>query len=231
MIKKRGVLIRYTLVISHQKMKLLKMKYLIIALGTLFLYSCASNPIKSAPTSFTKESKTGAISGTISIIEGKPRFNSYDFYYRQINQKEQHRITIKPDQGGFKMVLKPDYTVGDTLVFQYLFEHPPGQYEFFNYSLFNNLGYSQSTKRERKGFSIPFSVKEGQITYLGDMVINTKEYKQTGTLVRWINNGDRELTKFKGKFSSIDWSRFQNETIKGGEIANEKLIEFVNDER
>ena len=88
------------------------------------IVGCASNPIKLAPESFTNQHKTGIIAGTVSIIDGRPKFNSYDFYYRQVGQKKQHRITIKPDQGGFTMVLKPDYSVGDTLVFQYIYGAP-----------------------------------------------------------------------------------------------------------
>src|SRR6056297_391883 len=202
------------------------MKILLIILSAIFLIGCASNPIKLAPQTYSSESNNGLIAGTISIIDGKPKFNSYDFYYREIGQKKQHRITIKPDQGGFTMVLKPDYSVGDTLVFQYLMEHAPGQYEFFNYSLFNNMGYIQSTKREKKGFSIPFEVESGKIAYLGDMVINTKEFKKNGTLVRWLDNSKRELMKFKKKFSRIDWSTFTNQTITGGEIENQELIQF-----
>jgi len=202
---------------------------------TLILISifigCASNPIKLAPQTYSKSNKNGLIAGTISIIDGKPKFNSYDFYYRELGQKKQHRITIKPDQGGFTMVLKPDYTKGDTLVFQYIMEHPPGNYEFFNYSLFNNMGYIQSTKKEKKGFSIPFTIASGEIAYLGDMVINTKEFKKSGTLVKWMDNSDRELKKFKTKFSKIDWSTFTNKTITEGKIENEKLIEFKKAER
>jgi|GEM_PF-994509 len=207
------------------------MKILLIILSAIFLIGCASNPIKLAPQTYSSESNNGLIAGTISIIDGKPKFNSYDFYYREIGQKKQHRITIKPDQGGFTMVLKPDYSVGDTLVFQYLMEHAPGQYEFFNYSLFNNMGYIQSTKREKKGFSIPFEVESGKIAYLGDMVINTKEFKKNGTLVRWLDNSKRELMKFKKKFSRIDWSTFTNQTITGGEIENQELIQFKKAER
>lgn len=194
-------------------------------------FGCASNPIKLAPQTYSKSNKNGLIAGTISIIDGKPKFNSYDFYYRELGQKKQHRITIKPDQGGFTMVLKPDYSKGDTLVFQYIMEHPPGNYEFFNYSLFNNMGYIQSTKKERKGFSIPFTITSGEIAYLGDMVINTKEFKNSGTLVKWIDNSDRELKKFKAKFKKIDWSTFANKTITKGKIENEKLIEFQKAER
>ena len=207
------------------------MRHLIILVSISMILGCASNPIKLAPQSFSKQSSNGVIAGTISIIDGKPKFNSYDFYYREIGQKKQHRITIKPDQGGFTMVLKPDYSVGDTLVFQYVIEHPPGEYEFFNYSLFNNMGYIQSTKREKKGFSIPFKVEKGQIAYLGDMVINTKEFKKTGTLVRWLDNSERELEKFEDKFNSIDWSTFSNNTIEDGNIENEELIKFIRAER
>ena len=110
-------------------------------------------------------------------------------------------------------------------------EHLPGEYEFFNYSLFNNLGYIQSTKRERKGFSIPFSVVKGEISYLGDMVINTKEFKKTGTLIRWLDNSERELEKFSTKFSKIDWSTFTNQTIVEGDIENSDLIEFLKEKR
>lgn len=207
------------------------MRNLLMVLIGIFLIGCASNPIKLAPQTFSSESNNGVIAGTISIIDGKPKFNSYDFYYREIGQKKQHRITIQPDQGGFTMVLKPDYSLGDTLVFQYIMEHPPGQYEFFNYSLFNNMGYIQSTKRERKGFSIPFQVESGKIAYLGDIVINTKEFKKTGTLVKWMDNSEREIMKFKTKFRNIDWSTFNNKTITEGEIENQELIEFKKAER
>jgi hypothetical protein len=207
------------------------MKNLIIILSISFIFSCASNPINLAPQNYSSSSKNGLIVGTISIIDGRPKYNSYDFFYRELKQQKKHRITIKPDQGGFTMVLKPDYSIGDTLVFQYIVEHSPGQYEFFNYSLFNNMGYVQTTKREKKGFSIPFKVESGQIAYLGDMVINTKEFKKTGTLVKWIDNSNRELIKFNTKFKNIDWSTFTNQTITEGEVENKKLIEFQKAKR
>lgn len=127
------------------------------------------------------------------------------------------------------MVLKPDYTVGDTLVFQYILQHKAGKYEFVNYSLFTNLGYIQSTQTERAGFSIPFIIREGEISYLGDIVVNTREFKQTGRLIKWLDNSSRELNKFKNKFPKIDWSTFSNRTIKKGDIENHQLIQFIND--
>lgn len=207
------------------------MKNLIIILSISTVLGCASNPIKLAPQTYSIDSKNGVIAGTISIIDGRPKFNSYDFYYRELRQKKQHRITIKPDQGGFTMVLKPDYSLGDTLVFQYIMEHPPGQYEFFNYSLFNNMGFIQTTKRERTGFSIPFQIQSGKIAYLGDMIINTKEFEKTGTLVKWLDNSERELVEFKKKFTNIDWSTFTNQTITEGEFENKELIKFQKPKR
>lgn len=63
-------------------------KSFLLFIYAIILTGCASNPSKLAPTTFNLNSSNGLMIGTITIIDEKPRFNSYDFFYRPINEKK-----------------------------------------------------------------------------------------------------------------------------------------------
>jgi len=44
----------------------------------------------------------------------------------------------------------------------------PGDYEFYDFEVFYNSTYAQSTFRSRGEFSIPFTIKPGEAVYLGE---------------------------------------------------------------
>lgn len=204
-------------------------KNVIFFLLVLSLIGCAYNPIEEAPQSFSAESKTALIAGTISIIAGKPTYHEYNFYYSQMGKERPDYgiITIEPDQRGWTLTLEPDYFIGDTMVFQFIFENNPGTYAFTNYTLENETIDFEFVERERRPFSIPFELVQGEITYVGDIVLNTKEHKEIGKLIRWTDNSERELAKFRQRFPGIDWNTFQNRTLKQGKFDDHTFIEFI----
>ncbi|MEM9159727.1 MAG: hypothetical protein AAGB46_11835, partial [Verrucomicrobiota bacterium] len=53
----------------------------------------------------------------------------------------------------------------------------PGNYEIYNYSLYEKDYVSQTTHYLEDDVSIPFTIKQGEITYLGNFQANTKTSK------------------------------------------------------
>lgn len=187
--------------------------------------ACASNPSKLAPTNFNQNSSNGLMIGTITIIDEKPRYNSYDFFYRPINVKKGHRINIRPNSGGLKKSFEPDYIDGNKMTFQFALEHPQGKYEFWSFSLFSNLGYIQDTFRPKENFSIPIELKKGTITYIGNIVFYPQG-NDNGYQIEWTNNSENDIAKFREKYPNYNWSNMTISVPVSGENLTNKLIEF-----
>ncbi|GAA4276715.1 hypothetical protein GCM10022259_14390 [Aquimarina mytili] len=163
--------------------------------------------------------------GTITIIDESPVYNSYNFFYRKKNVQKGHRINIKPNQGGLLRVLKPDYQIGSRMVFQFALEHIPGDYEFWSYSLFSNYGFYQEYYSPKNHFSVPFTLKEGTITYIGDLTFYPKG-NTNGFTLKWTDNYSKDIEKLKGRYPKFNWESIENDTPKEGYDLLDGIIEF-----
>lgn len=205
------------------------MRLLAVLILSSFYFSCAYNPISVAPRSFNSSNTHGLIAGSVSIINQRGQFNGVAFYYRQIesSNKRQHKILITPEQFGFRP--QPDYLIKDTMVYQFILKHPPGDYEFTNYEMVYPTIIGSSKLTSKKDFSIQFKIEEGQISYLGDIVfIPNKNIK--GFQIEWQGNIERELDKFQLDFPNINWETMKDRTPVRGVFYSKQEIEFLMEE-
>ena len=201
------------------------MRLFIVLMLSSFYLSCSYRPISQAPSSFNSTNKQGLIAGSVSIINQSVNFNGLALYYRQIENstKKQHRILITSEQ--FGLSLKPDYLINDTLVYQFIAEHPPGDYEFTNYEIVRGFWKLKS----KKDYSIQFKIVEGQVSYLGDIILIP--YKNDyDFLFEWQGNFERELNKFQSDFPNINWDSMKDRTPVKGVFNSKPEIEFRMEE-
>jgi len=96
---------------------------------------------------------------------------------------------------------------------------PPGNYEISNVRFFLNNGLSTVTFSSRKDFSVPFSVKRGMATYLGEFL--TYEVKgnafgmsvPAGGYFVVSNKLERDLAILEKKGSAIPHDRIEESVL------------------
>ena len=188
--------------IFPQTMKSLHFLYLIIALS---LISCANLPSKNIPQTFDQNDSQGLIIGAFAIKNEKPIFNGYGLYHTSTDFSEKisvaNRLWFVPEQM-VKMKLKPDFFDGDKGVYYFAFKKDPGNYTFNILNMFENGGmYSGNANLQ---FDIPFKAEKGKITYVGEIYLDYRASSVTRDFLR-----ERDLTKLKEKFPSLNWSQLQ----------------------
>ncbi len=88
------------------------------------------------------------------------RYSNVSFYFRDMNRTIQSRVAY------FKgSPLIPSASSKPLKIYTL----PAGQYEFFGYSMFIGSPVGTTEFKQREEFSIPFTVKPGQVTYLGEI--------------------------------------------------------------
>lgn len=182
----------------------------LILVSLTFAFACSTAPSKNIPNNYSTNSANGLIVGSVSIMDEKPRYNSYFVHYREIGSKKIGSIRISPEQI-IKMRFVPDFFEGSKAVYLFSFEKPEGNYEFFRLDFFTNSGYAPLQRLDKSSeFSLPFQARSGKITYVGEIVIDSKSSKQ----YKEVNNKyDRDIAALSEKISGIEWRSAENETI------------------
>lgn len=92
----------------------------------------------------------------------------------------------------------------------YAYDLPPGQYEFFNYEIAFNDGFVSKTWRPKRKFSIPFSVDEGVVKYLGDIRLIPLQGRNivglpvaAGGVFMFANESDRDIPLIRSRFREL----------------------------
>ena len=201
---------------------------LIFILLTVFLIqSCAVSALSSEPMRFRKETaENGLIIGSITFPKEKARFNGYFIRVsgkdsdEKIAKKNSTEIQISPEQI-WKMKHKGELDNGLTYLFA--IERPEGKYEIPSIRLFTNSGIAALQRTNYSGsFSIPFDVKKGEITYVGNIIFN--EYAdENDTLVSYKNNFEKDINAIKSIQPSVDWSKAVNDENRKIEYNNNKI--------
>ena len=142
----------------------------------------------------------GFMIGSFSRDSDAEQFNAYSFFFRDVSKTISKRIFIMPDSV-YKFKFKDDFSdekVGGAL---FGFVLPKGEYEFYNFDLFTNLGIIQNNYGAKHDFSIPFTITPGQINYVGEI-----KFSADSSLFVISNQKDRDLPLFKEKFPNLDWN-------------------------
>ncbi|MDR0227450.1 MAG: hypothetical protein LBI72_00035 [Flavobacteriaceae bacterium] len=220
--------------IKRNKLKKMRNKLgqIITLLVTLFLtiilvQSCAVTALSSEPMSFKKETaQNGLIIGSITFPKEKARFNGYFIRVsakdidEKVARKNSTEIQINPKQI-WKVEHKGQLDNGRTYLFA--IERPEGEYEFSSIRLFTNSGIAALQRTDYSGsFSIPFDVKKGEITYVGNIIFN--EFADTNnTQVSYKNNYEKDINAMKTIQPTVDWSKAINDVNRRIEYNNNKV--------
>lgn len=203
-------------------------KLSLVLFSTIILVqSCAVPALSSEPMSFRKETaQNGLIIGSITFPKEKARFNGYFIRVsgkdndEKIAKKNSTEIQISPEQiWKMKHIGQLDYG----LTYLFAIERPEGKYEIPSIRLFTNSGFAALQRTNYSGsFSIPFDVKKGEITYVGNIIFN--EYAdEKDTLVSYRNNYEKDINAIKNIQPSVDWSKAINDVNRKIEYNNNKV--------
>jgi hypothetical protein len=183
----------------------------------VLIQSCAVSTLPSQPLSFNKgTSEKGLLVGSVTFPKEKAKCNGYFF---RLTNNSSAEFQIQPSQFS-KMKHNGQLDNGRTYLF--IIERPEGKNEIPSVRLFGNSGITalQSTNYVG-GFSIPYEIKKGEITYLGNIKFN--EYAEKGEKVVTLeNNFENDINELKKLQPSVDWSDVKNDENRKIEYNNKK---------
>ena len=191
-------------------MKLL-IKSILLVFSAVILTNCAVKRLPAEPLKFKPETaENGLIIGTLTFPYEKAEFNGY--YIRVLTtdlegKQEKKEIQFTPSQIT-RMRHNGDTDDGRTYLF--VMEKPEGKYEIPSFRLFTNLGMATYDTYIGQ-FSIPFDVKKGEITYVGNINFTEtmiKKRRVDGKLERCIyvlNNFEKDIKAFQKQIPTTDW--------------------------
>jgi hypothetical protein len=194
------------------KNKLFKIITLSSILGVIIIMiqSCVVAGLPSEPMNFSETSEKGLLVGSVTFPTNKPNFNGY--FFRLTNNTSQE-FQVKRGQSG-------QLDGGRTYLFA--IERPVGISEIPSVRLFHNSGMIAGQYDIRSGgFSIPYEIKKGEITYIGNITFN--DYAKKGdTVVRLNNKFERDIEALKKVQPTINWNNAKNDPNRKIEYNNKK---------
>jgi len=194
------------------KLKVSKIIALTVVLFSSFylLQGCAVASLPTTPMTFSKTSEKGLLVGSVTFPTNSPNFNGY--FFRLTNNTSQE-FQIDRNQGG-------QLDGGRTYLFAV--ERPVGVSEIPSVRLFHNSGMIAGQYDVRTGgFSIPYEIKKGEITYIGNITFN--DYAKKGDTVVGLNNEfERDIEALKKLQPTIDWNSAVNDKTRKIEYNDKK---------
>lgn len=115
----------------------------------------------------------GEDAGRVAIGIGATTKTNYDWYiihFRNLETKAKGRFVYH--QNNLFRAHKRDYETQDENGVVWYFNLRPGRYEIFNYTIYLHAGTSEINWYSRKDFSIPFTIRPNETTYLGNYQAN-----------------------------------------------------------
>lgn len=176
--------------------------FVLLIFSNFLIQSCAVSNMPTSPMKFNKDtSEKGLLIGSVTFPKETPRFNGYFF---RLTGNKSDEFMLKP---GWKH--KGQLDEGRTYLFA--IERPVGVSEIPSVRLFHNSGMIAGQYDLRIGaFSIPYEIKKGEITYIGNIIFN--EYAEKWQKVISLNNNfQRDINALKKLQPSIDWDNAKND--------------------
>lgn len=195
----------------------MKKTYLLL-LALTALIGCDSNPANKVPETFGPTSETGLAIGTITFEAEKPVNDIYRFFYEGItgdakfNKRNGGKVLIKARNEDNKREFSGDFANGHTYLF--VIEAKPGTYAFTQYNYLDHIGPTGMVNSSKE-FAIPYEVKKGEITYVGELSYNDLAEPGSPRLVIY-DRYARDLEELSKKYPNIDWKTAVNKTAKAG---------------
>lgn len=194
------------------KNRLSKIITLTVVLFSTFILvqSCAVASLPSDSLNFSKTSQKGLLVGSVTFPTDKPNFDAY--FFRLTNNTSQE-FQIDRNQKG-------QLDGGKTYLF--VIERPTGVSEIPSVRLFHNSFMIAGQYDVRTGgFSIPYEIKKGEVTYIGNISFN--DYAKKGEMIVGLNNTfERDIEELKKIQPRIDWSSVVNDKTRKIEYNDKK---------
>lgn len=202
------------------------MKTIYLFFTALLLAGCSTSSTTTAPDKFDSTSNKGLIVGTLTFDADMPKNDIYRFFYepvtddKKFKKKNDGKIMIKArikNERGFN----GDFN--DKKTYLFVIQGEPGQYAFNDYAILNHIG-EMGTMSFSRLFAIPFEIKKGEISYVGELTYH-QAAEAGAPRITVSDNYETDLEQLKIKFPQIDWNKTYNKTVKSGDTAD-GLIEF-----
>lgn len=210
------------------KNKTVTMKFTLMLLLCLVLTTgCKTNTTDSVPETFTTTSEKGLAIGTITFEGEKPVNDIYRFFYeptsgdKKFIRQNDGKIEIKARVDN-ERIYSGDFDNKKTYLF--VIEREPGSYAFTQYNYLDHIGYRGMVSNSKK-FAIPFDIKKGAITYIGELTYIENAQPGTPRIVIW-DKFDRDKKEFKKKYPNINWDIAKDNTVKKGDTGN-GIVDFM----
>ncbi|RDI06907.1 hypothetical protein [Flavobacterium sp. AG291] len=204
------------------------MKTLYILPILLLIIGCKSGTADKPAEAFSSTSENGLAVGTITFEGDVPRNDIYRFLYKPASddkkfvKKNEGKIEVKARNEKNDRAFTGDFADGKTYLF--VIERAPGKYSFNQHTVLSGLG-SMGNVNFSKTYGIPFEIKKGEITYLGELSYN--DFAQPGDpRIVVYDRYDRDLAELKKKYPNIDWKLASDKTPKSGDKGEGNIIDF-----
>jgi len=202
------------------------MKNLFILLSLLLLTACSTGS-KNIPDSFSATSEEGLVAGTITFEGDTPVNEIYRFFYRPILgerkfiRQNSGKVMITMREGKGK-AFNGDFNNKKTYLF--VLKLKPGSYAFTQYNYLDHYGPAGMVSSSKE-FALPFEVKKGEISYVGEYTYKDKAEKGTPRI--FVSSSiTRDIKELKLKYTAIEWDRTADKTPKSGNTGG-GIIEFL----
>ena len=138
--------------------------YVVLAISLITILGCAT--VNHIPLNQSGGEVGYAV---ISIGHAKgTNYSSYKMLFRTKDKTAQNAVGYKTPV--FSKKNKTDFEDERTIGTVELLRLPAGEYEIYNFDVFENLGMAQTNYSAKKEFSIPFTIKPNEATYLGEYI-------------------------------------------------------------
>lgn len=199
----------------------------ICSLSLLFLLvvGCKTVVPDVIPATYQPSQEKGLAIATLTFEGGKPVNDIYRFFYspqngdKKFQKQNAGKVIINSREN--KDTFNGDFNNGQTYLI--VIEREPGMYAFTQYNYLDRIGSNGMVSSSRL-FAIPFEIKKGEITYIGEM--SYKDIAEKGTPRIYIADYfNRDLPEFRKKYPSVNWDKARNETVKKGDTGG-GIIDF-----
>jgi hypothetical protein len=134
------------------------------ALGlSLLLAACTSDP--------TVPKYAGTDAGYLAIALGASHqsfYGDYMIYFRKADGSADQRVWYGP--GNNTYLRRTDFDGPEGAGIVELRPLAPGNYEIYDFALHSSGGFSEDRYSAKHDFSLPFTIKTGRVTYLGQFM-------------------------------------------------------------
>lgn len=181
------------------------LKRISVFLIALTLSGCAAPALTDKKIFWHKDYvEDGLVFGTVTFTDERAGANGYYFRVSPVseNGEKSGEFGFSANSMGFKM--KHDGDLNAKKSYLFLLRKPPGDYVIDNLRMASVTVTGHGYDKNAIKFTIPIEVKKGQITYVGEILIDewTDEKKQA---ISVSDQFIRDMNAMKNKQPNVNW--------------------------